>query len=403
MHGCNNIPVIGAAFAAAQRLTMRQMLVEAKVKPTAAAHLPLRRTPQHPFPPLSNCTIAGRQLTAVDWKRNKVCISATIRLLPAKPIRPSLPSGCRSRRWKAADVATTNGGVEATLPPERIPGASFRHGHTVGILGGSSTAATVEFLRRLVAATPENDHIPLLMCSNPSNYPATRGIESEAEWREPLNRPTNEARWKGHPTSHSVTHVGKTEVESKEGSCLAALLDGRRFLEEAGAKCIVIPCHLSYIWYKQVSSEGCVPILNMADSVAKELKAADLSPLEAGSRRPKIGILSTQPILAAGFYQQIFHNQGFDVALPDKATMEHTVIPGIRALRRHDMEGARNLLRIAVQVLLVNAVNVVVLACHDMCTAFSPDDPLLKRCIDPVDSLVRATVKWAHTAKGVTQ
>ncbi|KAK9281397.1 hypothetical protein L1049_004297 [Liquidambar formosana] len=55
----------------------------------------------------------------------------------------------------------------------------------------------------------------------------------------------------------------------------------------------------------------------------------------------------------------------------DKATMEHTVIPAIEALDRKDMEGARNLLRIALQVLLVRAVNTVILASDDMLGSFA--------------------------------
>lgn len=91
--------------------------------------------------------------------------------------------------------------------------------------------------------------------------------------------------------------------------------------------------------------------------------------------------------------------QGFDIAVPDKTTMEHAGVPGLSALYRRDMVGARNLLRIAVHVLLVSAVNKVVLACHDMPTAFEPTDPLLLKCIDPIDALARATVKWAQAAK----
>lgn len=63
----------------------------------------------------------------------------------------------------------------------------------------------------------------------------------------------------------------------------------------------------------------------MAESVAKQLKEAKLKSLEAGSPL-RIGVLTT---------------------------MEHTVIPAIEALKRKGMEGACNLLRIALQVLTV--------------------------------------------------
>lgn len=82
--------------------------------------------------------------------------------------------------------------------------------------------------------------------------------------------------------------------------------------------------------------------------------------------------------------------------MPDKATMEHTMIPAIEALNREDMEGARNLLRIALQILLVRAVNTVVLASDDMRNLLPRDEPLLKKCIDPLDALARSTIEWAN-------
>lgn len=85
--------------------------------------------------------------------------------------------------------------------------------------------------------------------------------------------------------------------------------------------------------------------------------------------------------------------------LPDKATMEHTIIPAIEALNRKDIEGAQNLLRIALLVLLVRAVNSVILASDDMRHLLPRDDPLLKKCIDPMDALAWSTIKWATSAE----
>lgn len=94
--------------------------------------------------------------------------------------------------------------------------------------------------------------------------------------------------------------------------------------------------------------------------------------------------------------------QGFEVVLPDKATMEHTVIPAIEAINRKDIEGARNLLRIALQVLMVRAVNSVILASDEMRDLLPHQDPLLKKCIDPMDALAWSIIKWAQSAGKVT-
>lgn len=93
--------------------------------------------------------------------------------------------------------------------------------------------------------------------------------------------------------------------------------------------------------------------------------------------------------------------QGFEVVLPDTATMEHILIPIIESMNRGDIEGARNLLRIAIHVLLVRAVNTVILASDEMQDLLPHDDPLLEKCINPMDALARSTVQWARSKKMV--
>ncbi|GKE27301.1 probable amino-acid racemase, partial [Tanacetum coccineum] len=80
---------------------------------------------------------------------------------------------------------------------------------------------------------------------------------------------------------------------------------------------------------------------------------AKLKPIKAGSP-VRIGVLATNAILNAGFYQDKLQKEGFEVILPDKATMEHTIIPSTEAKSRKDIEGAQNLLRIAIQVVLLH-------------------------------------------------
>ena len=88
--------------------------------------------------------------------------------------------------------------------------------------------------------------------------------------------------------------------------------------------------------------------------------------------------------------------QGFEGLCPDKASMERTVLPSVDAFRKGDMEGARNLLRVSLQVLLVGAVNKIILASDDLVGILPDDDPLLKKCIDPLDALVREAIECAR-------
>ncbi|GLJ44027.1 hypothetical protein SUGI_0918010 [Cryptomeria japonica] len=246
--------------------------------------------------------------------------------------------------------------------------------NTVGIIGGVSDLSTADFMRKLFKQSSEESEgssLPVLLCSDPQlKQELSLGIELRS------------SRKKGD----RVSNVLKEKI---------------LFLEGAGACCIVMPCHVSHAWYEELSQVCSVPFLHMGDCVAQELKEANLRPIETGSN-VKIGLLGTENTMTAGFYQDRLSKQGFEVVVPDKATMEHVVLPALEALHRKDMEGARILLRIALQVLLVRAVSMVVLASYDMHSLLAPDDPLLKKCIDPIDTLARATINWSHSARNIT-
>lgn len=91
--------------------------------------------------------------------------------------------------------------------------------------------------------------------------------------------------------------------------------------------------------------------------------------------------------------------QGFEVVFLDKATVEHTMIPALEALTRKDFEGAQNLFKIALQVLLMRAVNRVVLASDHLEQLLPLSDPLRKKCIDPMDALARSSLEYARPAE----
>ncbi|EEF44762.1 uncharacterized protein LOC8282299 [Ricinus communis] len=251
--------------------------------------------------------------------------------------------------------------------------------NTVGIIGGTSVNCALNFLKKLVQWSSEDgkDSLPFVLCSDPV-----------------LNKELLSHERDFFPS------IGRQKEYSKldHAQIVENLRSKRVFLERSGARCIVMPCHISHSWHEQVSKGCSIHFLHMGECVARELKEAKLKPLEAGSPL-RIGVLAANATLTAGFYQEKLQSEGFEVVLPDKATMEHTIIPAIGALNRKDMEGARNLLRIALQVLLVRAVNTVILASDDMRDLLPQNDPLLKKCIDPMDALVRATIKWAKAAE----
>lgn len=254
---------------------------------------------------------------------------------------------------------------------------STRNSNAVGIIGGVMVDSTLNFVKKLTLQDEEND-LPFVLCSDPIISKELLDLE-RSSFRFPS---------------------GKNEyARIDQSSIIQNLRQKRMFLEKSGVSCIVMPCHISHCWHDEVA-EGCtVPFLHMGECVAKELKEAKLRPLEGGSS-PRIGVLTTNASLTARFYQEKLQTEGFEVILPDKATVEHTLIPAVEALSRKDIEGAQNLFRIALQVLLVRAVNTVILASDDSRELLPPNDPLWKKCIDPMDALTRSTVKYAQSSDG---
>ncbi|KAJ4842109.1 hypothetical protein Tsubulata_033929 [Turnera subulata] len=255
-------------------------------------------------------------------------------------------------------------GPSKSLKENQTPNALLNQRNTVGIIGGVSVFSTLIFLEKLVwwSSRDGQECIPFVVCSDPALSTVL-----------PLNIST-------HPCSFSPI------VDN--------LRRKRNFLEQSGAGCVVMPCHLSHAWYDAISEDCSKPFFHTGDCVASELKQAELKPLEVGGE-VKIGVLATNETLTAGFYQLKLQSQGFEVVLPDEATMNHILLPAIEAFSRRDVEGARNLLRVAIQVLLVKGVNIVVLASDEIQGLLPHGDPLLRKCINPMDALARSTLRWA--------
>ncbi|KAL1551418.1 broad specificity amino-acid racemase RacX [Salvia divinorum] len=248
-------------------------------------------------------------------------------------------------------------------------------GNGIGIIGGVSIDSTLSFAKRLkdLLLEEEGSSPPFILCSDPSLSKELSSLDRR---------------------SSSPFSSAKTEADCS--TVVENLRRKRAFLDRTGVCCVVMPCHISHSWHDEIK-EGCsVPFLHVGECVANELKQAQLKPLESGSPL-RIGVLATNPSLLPTIYQEKLESKGFEVVLLDKATEEHTVIPAVEALNRKDFEGAQNLFKIALQVLLMKAVNRVILASDHLEQLLPPEDPLWTKCIDPMDALARSSLKYARS------
>ncbi|KAL6615380.1 hypothetical protein ACP70R_037650 [Stipagrostis hirtigluma subsp. patula] len=299
--------------------------------------------------------VGGARRRLASCRSQSSCFAYSARLSPIVLKTDSAVDPSEPKNFDSSSSASRSGPYSATCHPSG----------TTGVLGASSTSS-LRFLEKLVCWSTRNgeEAPPFVICNDPLVK------------KELLSSGNN--------------------LASDCGIAIGKLRQKRLFLEQSGACCIVMPCQFLHAWHDEISQGCSVPFLHVGDCVVKELKAANLKPVEYGSN-VRVGILSTDNTLAMNCYLNKLENQGFEVLCPDKASMEHTVLPSVDAFRKGDMEGARNLLRVSLQVLLVRAVNTIILASDDLVGILPDDDPLLKKCIDPLDALVSEAIICTRT------
>ncbi|KAL2338346.1 hypothetical protein Fmac_012792 [Flemingia macrophylla] len=258
-------------------------------------------------------------------------------------------------------------------------GSPVNQPNTIGVIGGVSVLSTLIFLEKLAywGSRDGKECPPFVVSSDPvlSKVLSLRG-----------------------PLPSVRTRIDRIRLNQE--LVIENLRCKRKFLQQSGARGLAMPCHLSHAWHGEISEDSSIPFLHVGDCVVMELKNAKLKPIHAAGT-VRIGLLTTDSNFVASYYQEKLQSQGFEVVLLDKATEEHVLVPAMEALYRKDIEGARNLLRIAIHVLLVRAVNVVLLASDDLLGVLPHNDPLLRKCVDPMDALARSTIHWAETTAKV--
>lgn len=227
----------------------------------------------------------------------------------------------------------------------------------LGVLGGMGPLASAHFMLRLTLLTPasrDQDHVPAVLWSDPRVPDRIAGRAGTGP--DPLP-------W---------------------------LLRGIDSLRQAGCGAIAIPCNTAHAWYNEMAGGG-LPILHIVDAAAADL---DALPLE--SRR--IGVMGTVPTLRLRLYQDRLAALGWDCIQPTEAEMQRLVLPAIALVKENRMADAHAPLVEAVNILASRGAAAVVLGCTEIPLGIlaGPADALRVPVIDTIDSLARASIRWAR-------
>lgn len=226
---------------------------------------------------------------------------------------------------------------------------------TVGVIGGMGPEATVEFMRRLVAAVPardDADHLHVIADNNPKIPSRIKAlIEGGGEDPAPV---------------------------------LNAMAQG---LEGAGADFLVIPCNTAHYYLPQIAAAVRIPVLDVV-----ELTIARLRSLEVKTTR--IGMLASTAVRLVGLFEKRFAAAGYALVFPDEEA-EARLLEVIRAVKaRHITPSHRRTYEAIAHRLAEDGAEAFLVACTELSLLPAPD--VVQPVFDTLDILVDATVRMAR-------
>lgn len=222
-----------------------------------------------------------------------------------------------------------------------------QHG-TIGILGGMGPAATVEFFRRLVAATradSDQEHLRIIIDNDP-NVPSR-----------------TDAILRGGPSPEPA---------------LAAMAKG---LEASGADLLAMPCNTAHHYFDAIQRAVEIPVLDMIAETASEVSVQS------------VGLLATTATVHLRLFERRLASRGVELAVPgdDDQKLVMRAIEQIKAGISVEAVGAG--LVPVVEALGRAGAKAVIAGCTEISLVAGSGMPLL--WIDALDCLVDAAIRAA--------
>ena len=226
----------------------------------------------------------------------------------------------------------------------------------VGILGGMGPLATVDFLSKMLAATPaasDQEHVPVVVASVPQIPDRTRAFRGEGDSPAP------------------------------------AMIANAMRLKHAGAGLIVIACNTAHLWFDDVRAAVGLPMIHMVDAAIEDAVAVS-------GADGRMGLLGTDATLASGLYvnRHAFGAKPIQWLLPTAREMMELIMPGVDAVKSGDIQVGRQLLAAAAASLKGRGAAAVILGCTEIPVVLT-DATVPLPVIDASAALARRAVAWS--------
>ena len=224
----------------------------------------------------------------------------------------------------------------------------------IGIIGGMGPEATVDFYREIIRLTPaqrDQDHIPVLIYSNPHVPERTQAILHGGEDPTP---------W---------------------------LIEAARILERGGAGILAMPCNTAHYFLPRMRPAVQIPILDMIEETFLQTKA-QIGDLKA------VGLLATTGTVESGVYRNVFERHGVSILTPAAADQER-IQHAIRQIKSDTYDRTKQDTFESIGLMLVKAgAQAVILGCTEIPLAFNTAR-VSYPVINSTRVLAQAAVDWA--------
>ncbi len=229
----------------------------------------------------------------------------------------------------------------------------------VGVIGGMGPEATVDFYREILKLTPaekDQDHIQVLIYSNPRIPPRTEAILHGGE----------------DPTPY--------------------LVQAAKILERSGAGILAMPCNTAHYYLPRVLPEVQIPFLDMIEETFQSALAL-IDELDA------VGLLATTGTVKSGVYRNAFARHGISMLTPSDSDQDR-MQRAIRRIKSDSYDRVQESVFEGIGSTLVDAgAQALILGCTEIPLAF---DAARVNCpvVNATRVLAQAAVDWALGRRG---
>ncbi len=229
----------------------------------------------------------------------------------------------------------------------------------IGIIGGMGPGATADLFKEINMLTPvkkDQDHIRVLIYSNPKIPDRT------------------------------------TFILRKGPDPLPAMLETAKTLQAAGAGLLMIPCNAAHHFLPRLQARIKVPILNMIRETCATICLNQ-------PHVTAVGLLAATGTVRSGVYAREFKKAGIEVLIPDDRDQDrvHRSIWEVKA-GKHGKKTQNTLESIGAKLSRRGAA-VVILGCTEIPLAFDPHN-VEYPTINATRVLAQAAVDWALGKRG---